>query len=71
MKKILATLLIATALSSTIAFAADRSPGAIGDGRQRADSGVMGHNTCAMFDEKIDCAVTPSDAPIGPSAARR
>ncbi|MEO8156887.1 MAG: hypothetical protein ABI648_03755 [Betaproteobacteria bacterium] len=60
MNKILATLLIAAALSSTGAFAADRSPGSIEDGKQRADSGVIGHDACIMLDQRIDCAAMPN-----------
>lgn len=60
--KLIKVMLIAAVLSSTGAFATERSPGSIEDGRQRADSGVIGHNTCVMLDEKIDCAVMPSTA---------
>ncbi|HEX7954291.1 MAG TPA: hypothetical protein VF523_14590 [Burkholderiales bacterium] len=60
--KLVKAMLIAAVLSGTGAFAADRSPGSIEDGRQRADSGVIGHNTCVMLDENIDCAVMPSTA---------
>ena len=71
MNKILATLLIAVALSNTSAFAANGAGLSMETAGNRADFSRIEHNMCVMLDEKIDCAVMPSGSPAGTSAERR
>jgi len=56
MNKILATLLITAALSSTSAFAEDRLRVSQQDGKQRVDFSLNGNDKCVMIDDKITCA---------------
>ena len=56
MNKILATLLITSALSSASAFAEDRLRVSQQDGKQRVDFSLNGNDKCVMIDDKITCA---------------
>ena len=56
MNKILATLMIAAALSSTAAFADDTLRVTMQNGKQRVDFSLNGNDKCVMIDDKITCA---------------
>ncbi len=55
MNKLLTTLLIAAALSSTASFAEDRYRVSMEDGKQRIDFSLNGNNRCVIIDDKIRC----------------
>jgi hypothetical protein len=55
MNKILAALLIATALCRSAALAEDRFRVSMEDGKQRVDFTLNGNNACVMLDDKIVC----------------
>ncbi len=55
MNKMLAALLVATALSSSAALAEDRFRVSLEDGKQRVDFTLDGTNVCVMLDDKIVC----------------
>ena len=59
MNKILAALLIATALSSTGAFAEDKFRVTMENGKPRIDFSLNGNDKCVMIDDKIVCAPMP------------
>ena len=59
MNKILSTLLIAAALSSTSAFAEDTLRVSMQNGKQRVDFSLNGNDKCVMIDDKIHCAPMP------------
>lgn len=61
MNKILAAVLIATALSSTGAFAEDRFRTSTENGKQRIDFSLNGNNRCVIVDDKITCLPMPAD----------
>ena len=63
MNKILSTLLIAAALSSSAAFAEDTLRVSMQNGKQRVDFSLNGNDKCVMIDDKIHCAPMPK-API-------
>lgn len=63
MNKILATLMIAAALSSTAAFAEDTLRVSMENGKKRVDFSLNGNDKCVMVDEKITCQPV-SKAPI-------
>ena len=63
MNKILSTLLVAAALSSTGAFAEDRLHVSMENGKQRVDFSLNGNDKCVMIDDKIVCAPMPK-APL-------
>jgi len=56
MNKILATLMIAAVLSSTVAFAEDTLRVSLQNGKQRVDFSLNGNDKCVMIDDKITCA---------------
>jgi len=59
MNKLLATVLIAAALSSSAALAEDRLRVSVEDGKQRVDFTLNGTNVCVMLDDKIVCRPMP------------
>ncbi len=61
MNKILAATLIATALSSTGAFAEDRYRTSTENGKQRIDFSLNGNNRCVIVDERITCQPMPEE----------
>ncbi len=61
MNKILAALLIASALSSSAALAEDRFRVSLEDGKQRVDFTLDGTNLCVMLDDKIVCKPIPKE----------
>ena len=63
MNKILATLIVAAALSSATAFAEDTLRVTMQNGKQRVDFSLNGNDKCAMVDDKITCAPMPK-APL-------
>ena len=63
MNKILATLLIAAALSNTSAFAANGAGLSMETAGNRADFSLNGNDKCVMVDDKITCQPVPK-API-------
>ena len=63
MNKILSTLLIASALASSGAFAEDKFRVSMENGKQRVDFSLNGNNHCVMIDDKIVCQPMPQ-API-------
>ena len=63
MNKILSTLVIAAALSSTGAFAEDKFKVSMENGKQRVDFSLNGNDKCVMIDDKIHCAPMPA-APV-------
>ena len=63
MNKILATLLITAALSSTSAFAEDTLRVTMQNGKQRVDFSLNGNDKCVLIDDKIVCAPMPK-APL-------
>jgi hypothetical protein len=59
MNKILSSLILATVLASTSAFAEDTLRVSIQDGKQRVDFSLNGRGKCVMIDDKITCQPTP------------
>ena len=59
MNKILATLLIATALSSTGALAEDKFHVSMENGKQRIDFSLNGNDKCVIINDKITCQPMP------------
>ena len=59
MNKILATLLIGAALSSTSAFAEDKFRVSMENGKPRIDFSLNGNDKCVMIDDRIHCAPMP------------
>jgi hypothetical protein len=55
MSKILNTLLIAAALSSTGAFAEDKFHVSMENGKQRIDFSLNGNDKCVIINDKITC----------------
>ncbi len=55
MNKILAALLIATALSSTSALAEDKFHVSMENGKQRIDFSLNGNDKCVIVNDKITC----------------
>ena len=68
MNKILATLMIAAALSSATAFAEDTLRVTMQNGKQRVDFSLNGNDKCVMIDDKITCAPM-QQAPIRVASA--
>ncbi len=60
MNKILSTLVIAVALSSSTAFAEDTLRVSMENGKQRVDFSLNGNNKCVMVDDKIFCQPMPA-----------
>jgi hypothetical protein len=56
MNKILATLIVAAALSSATAFAEDTLRVTMQNGKQRVDFSLNGNDKCVLIDDKITCA---------------
>ena len=63
MNKILATLIVAAALSSASAFAEDTLRVTMQNGKQRVDFSLNGNDKCVLIDDKIVCAPMPK-APL-------
>ena len=61
MNKILSTLLIAAALSSTGTFAEDRFRVSMENAKQRIDFSLNGNDKCTIIDDKIVCAPMPKE----------
>lgn len=59
MNKILSSLILATVLASTSAFAEDTLRVSIQDGKQRVDFSLNGRGKCVMIDDKITCQPMP------------
>lgn len=59
MNKVLSTLVIAVALSSSTAFAEDTLRVSMENGKQRVDFSLNGNNKCVMVDDKIFCQPMP------------
>lgn len=59
MNKLLAAVLIATALSSSAVLAEDRLHVSMEDGKRRVDFTLNGTNLCVMLDDKIVCKTMP------------
>ena len=55
MNKILATLLIAAALTSSSAFAEDKFQVSMENGKQRIDFSLNGNEMCPMLDDRMTC----------------
>ena len=59
MNKILSSLILATVLASTSAFAEDTLRVSMQDGKQRVDFSLNGRGKCVMIDDKITCQPMP------------
>lgn len=64
MHKILSSLLIAAALSSSVVFAEDVLRTTMEDGKRRVEFTLHGKPECVMVDDKIFCAPGVTRAPI-------
>jgi hypothetical protein len=61
MNKIIASLLIAAALSSTAAFAEDRYRTSTENGKQRIDFSLNGNDKCVIINDRITCQPIPAE----------
>jgi hypothetical protein len=59
MNKILSTLVVATVLSSSTAFAEDTLRVSMENGKQRVDFSLNANHKCVMIDDKIHCLPMP------------
>ena len=64
MNKILSSLLITAALSSSVVFAEDVLHTTMVDGKPRVDFTLNGKTGCVMVDDKIFCGPDVTSAPI-------
>jgi hypothetical protein len=62
MNKILTVLLIASALSSSAAFAEDRYRTSTENGKQRIDFSLNGNDKCVIINDRISCQPKPQAA---------
>ena len=64
MNKILSSLLIAAALSSSVFLAEDTHRTAMEDGKRRVEFTLHGKTNCALVDDKIFCVPATTRGPI-------
>jgi hypothetical protein len=64
MNKLLSSLLIATALSTPLAFAEGSLLTTTVDGKRRVEFAVNGNTNCVMVDDKIFCIPGAAREPV-------